>query len=305
MNENKHGHKSAKNILITVDVEDWFQVENLKFWIRFETWNQLELRVERNVHQLMDLFDSIQLPKQNDQNSHQKNKVNATFFVLGWNAQRLPGLVKEIHSRGHEVGSHGTNHQLSNTLSDSLLKEELINSKKLLEDITGTRVLGFRSPSFAIDKKVLEAVKFAGYSYDSSFNSFSFHGRYGKIDLNGCKKIGMAYKMFDHFYELPISNLSIFGHSLPWGGGAYFRFIPSRIFRQGVHRILRKHGSYLFYMHPWEIDPDQPRIGKPLSANFIKHYYNQKQTLNNLQKMICFFSESNFTTCGDYINGLP
>jgi polysaccharide deacetylase family protein (PEP-CTERM system associated) len=295
MHDNEHrADKSAKNILITVDVEDWFQVENLKFWIRFETWNQRDLRVEKNVHHILDLFDSI----------HRRTRVNATFFILGWIAHRLPGLVREINSRGHEVGSHGINHQLSNTFNDFLLKEELTNSKKLLEDITGTQILGFRAPSFAIDNKVLEAVERAGYIYDSSFNSFSLHGRYGKIDLNGCKTSGIAYRLSDNFYELPISNLEISGYPVPWGGGAYFRFIPPVIFRQGVRRILRKHHLYLFYMHPWEIDPDQPQIGKPLSANFIKHYYNQKQTLTNLKKMICSFSDCSFTTCKDYISGL-
>ena len=301
VNEN---NESGKNFLITVDVEDWFQVENLKNLIRFETWNQRDLRVEKNVHQLLDLFDSIQLPSKNGQTPHQKTKVNATFFILGWIAHRLPGLVREINSRGHEVGSHGMNHQLSNTLNDSLLKEELTSSKKLLEDITGTQVSGFRAPSFAIDKKVLKAVELAGYSYDSSFNSFSLHGRYGKIDLNHCKTADVAYKLSDNFYELPISNLSIFGQPVPWGGGAYFRFIPPVVFRQGIRQILKKNDTYLFYIHPWEIDPDQPKIGHPLAKSSIKHYYNQKQTQKNLQKLICAFPDCQFTTCRDYIIGL-
>ena len=294
----------TKKFLITVDVEDWFQVENLKPWIPFETWSHQELRVEKNVHQLLNLFDSIQFPSEPEQNAIPKKKVHATFFMLGWIAQRLPELVKEIHNRGHEVASHGINHKLSYTLNDSLLANELTDSKNLLENITSSPVYGFRAPNFAINQKVLNAVKMAGYSYDSSFNSFSLHGRYGKIDFNGCKTADVAYKLSDNFYELPISNLSIFGQPVPWGGGAYFRFIPSIIFKYGVRRILNKNDAYLFYIHPWEVDPDQPRIGNPLAINSIKHYYNQKQTRKNLQKMIYAFSNCRFTTCRDYISGL-
>jgi peptidoglycan-N-acetylglucosamine deacetylase len=323
--------KNKKKILITIDVEDWFQVENLKKWIPFETWGQHELRVERNVHKLLDLFDSVKLLPKPNQNLRllEKNipcksnlpkvnstsyvadakktirKVKATFFVLGWIAQRLPGLVREIHARGHEIASHGINHRLSNGLNRSLLAEEMSGSKKMLEDITGSQVFGFRAPSFAIDKKVLKAAQLAGYTYDSSFNSFSIHRRYGKIDLSNCEVIDIAYKLSDNFYELPVSNFKFVGQSIPWGGGAYFRFIPFIIFMQGIRKIFRKYHSYLFYMHPWEIDPEQPRIGKPLSAGFIKHYHNQKQTLNNLKKMICSFSKLNFITCRDYIDGLP
>jgi polysaccharide deacetylase family protein (PEP-CTERM system associated) len=303
-NGNKAGHRRRKKILITVDVEDWFQVENLKAWVPFETWSRQELRVEKNVHQLLDIFDSIQLPPKPGQNSFSFNKVKATFFVLGWIAQRLPGLVREIHDRGHEVGSHGINHQLSNKLDGPLLAEDLNGSKKQLEDISGSQVFGFRAPSFAINAKVLKAAQHAGYTYDSSFNSFSLHGRYGKIDLSNFEVSDISYKLLENFYELPISNLKILGNAIPWGGGAYFRFIPQVIFRRGIREILSTCNSYLFYIHPWEMDPGQPRIGKPFSANSVKHYYNQKQTRNKLENLICSFSECSFMTCRDYICGL-
>ena len=206
--------RSTKHILLTIDVEDWFQVENFKPWIPFSTWDQRELRVERNVHQLLDLFDSIELrdkktdgrnqnsdfrklkkvePKKYPQNPDNpvrknRNKIKATFFVLAWIAKKLPRLVHEIQSRGHEIASHGCNHELPELLSADDLKQDLTDSKKLLEDITGAEVAGYRAPSFAINDDILKIIEDAGYLYDSSYNSFGLHGRYGKISLNGPPK---------------------------------------------------------------------------------------------------------------------
>jgi polysaccharide deacetylase family protein (PEP-CTERM system associated) len=279
-------------------------VENLKAFIPFETWSQREMRVERNVHLLLDLFDSISLSSKSNHASSSAKKPHATFFVLGWIARRFPGLVREIDARGHEVGSHGMNHQLSNRLDEPCLRDEMIYSKKLLEDVTGTRIFGFRAPSFAIDNKVLKEAESAGYTYDSSFNSFSLHGRYGRIDLSHCRVADIVYKLSDNFYELPISNIKILGHYVPWGGGAYFRFFPTLMFSHGIREIFKKYHSYLFYIHPWELDPGQPRIGKLLSLNSVKHYYNQNQTEKKLEKLISFFSECSFITCREYILSL-
>jgi len=138
-----------------------------------------------------------------------KKKIKATFFVLAWIAERLPRIVREIQSRGHEIASHGCNHELPELLSADELKQDLTDSKKLLEDITGAEVAGYRAPSFAINDDILKIIEDAGYLYDSSYNSFSLHGRYGKISLNGTSKKGIAHKLSNDFYELPVSNLSI------------------------------------------------------------------------------------------------
>jgi polysaccharide deacetylase family protein (PEP-CTERM system associated) len=334
-------------ILITIDVEDWFQVENFRPWIPFETWDQYELRVERNVHKLLNLFDSIELIAQSSKlkadnqvetddersamsyerkNNGQRTtgyghtkKVQATFFVLGWLAERLPNLIREIQSRGHEVASHGYNHNLCNQQSHADLKRELTESKKLLEDITGSKVFGFRAPNFSIDDDILKLIEDCGYLYDSSYNSFGLHGRYGKISMNGHKKFGIAHKISNNFFELPISNISlrtpmsyllsamslkrndVNRFVLPWGGGAYFRLIPYRFFKHGVQSILKKDGAYVFYMHPWELDLEQPRVKEVSSYYKFRHYKNIKKTSLKLLRLVNEFRQCKFITCSQYL----
>ena len=225
----KPTNQNPHSIMITIDVEDWFQVENFKPYIPFSTWNSCELRVEKNVHKLLDLFDSITvsnsinttntinainfrdsgISKLKIQKVKLPRRVRATFFILGWIAERLPNLVKEVWDRGHEVASHGYNHELCGSINHKDLKQDLIKSKKLLEDITGSEIYGYRAPSFSINDDILQIIEDCGYRYDSSYNSFGLHGRYGKINLNGQPKKGIAYKISDSFYEIPISNLKI------------------------------------------------------------------------------------------------
>ena len=343
------------SFLLTIDVEDWFQVENLRPWIPFSTWDSRELRVEANVHKLLDLFDGVKFNAPNPECINPENPVNpvakfsssvprsnptnstnpiiptnrslrATFFVLGWIAKRLPHLVREIATRGHEVASHGSSHRMCNGLPDSELRSELSGSKHLLEDIIGTEVAGFRAPNFSVDDRVLGIIRECGYRYDSSYNTFALHGRYGKISLNGQPKAGIAYKLTDDFFELPLSNLPLstlvtlgtrnFSHSnsgtfnvmqfrhfpLPWGGGAYFRLMPLSIFTMGVRSILNSNGAYVFYMHPWEIDPGQPKVKQASPGSRLKHYKNITTTEAKLKKLIGSFADCRFVTCKDYIN---
>ena len=291
----------VSTILITIDVEDWFQVENFKQYIPFSTWSSYEFRVEKNVHRLLDLFDSCNLqPATHNRHAH---KVRCTFFILGWIAERLPHLVREIQDRGHEVASHGFDHNLCNEEPKDRLKQDLLDSKKLLEDIIGAPVLGYRAPSFSISDSILKVIEECGYLYDSSFNSFAMHGRYGKILINRYAKKGISYQVSNNFFELPISNLTL-GKSfvIPWGGGAYFRIIPFQIFKRGVERILKKENAYLFYMHPWEIDPDQPRVGEASSSCKFKHYINLKKTFLKLTRFIEYFSQCRFVSCRHYLD---
>ena len=290
------------SILLTIDVEDWFQVENFKQYIPFPSWPQHELRVEKNVHRLLDLFDSCNLqPATHNRYAH---KVRCTFFILGWIAERLPHLVREIQDRGHEVASHGFNHNLCTEESSHRLKQDLLDSKKLLEDIIGAPVFGYRAPSFSISDNTLKVIEECGYLYDSSFNSFAMHGRYGKILLNSYAKKGISYQVSNNFYELPVSNLTIGKKSfvLPWGGGAYFRIIPFSIFKRGVESILKKENAYLFYMHPWEIDPDQPRVGETSPSCKFKHYINLKKTFLKLTHFIEYFGQCRFVSCRQYLD---
>ena len=367
------------SILITIDVEDWFQVENFKQYIPFSSWPQKELRVEKNVHRLLDLFDSrnpqpatrnmepgYEMSAVSNKESSPK-KLKATFFILGWIAERLPNLVCEIQARGHEVASHGFSHNLCNEEPKDRLKQDLLDSKKLLEDIISAPVLGYRAPSFSISDNTLKLIEECGYLYDSSYNSFAMHGRYGQISFNGSYRKGIAHRITKNFFELPISNLTLCkkdrllknadfysssrkkrnlttpvrstrptgqadiqevfrglkldsdveigqisarlrkaaffkGFVLPWGGGAYFRIIPFSIFKRGVKSILKKENAYLFYMHPWAIDPDQPRVSKASSFCKFKHYINLNKNFLKLTHFIEYFGQCRFVSCRQYLD---
>lgn len=277
-------------ILITVDVEDWFQVENFKAWISRESWPRRELRVEKNCNRLMDLFDEIP-----------GVQVRATFFILGWIAERLPDLVREIEKRGHEVASHGFDHDLCTALSPGALREDLDRSRKCLEDITGSRVIGYRAPSFAVTDEILEVIKHSGYLYDSSYNSFDAHGRYGTINIKGKKQTGGAIQMADTFHELPVSNFSWNHRTIPLGGGGYFRLFPGWIFRLGVKQVLKRQNAFVFYMHPWEIDADQPRVIQASPGFRFRHYVQLDQTEQKLAALIRTFRTCSFQTCAGYL----
>lgn len=301
------------HILLTIDVEDWFQVENFKNYIPFSSWPSYELRVEKNSHRILDLLDSITLEPPSlsaSQLPSRKNSPKASFFVLGWLAERLPGLVREIHSRGHEVASHGYNHNLCNQQSCEDLKKDLKDSKKLLEDIIGSQVYGYRAPSFAINNDILQVIEDCGYLYDSSYNSFAMHERYGRLDLSKNDNKGVAVKISNNFYELPISNIKfsiqnsksrIQNLQLPWGGGGYFRTIPLSLFKMGVNSILNKYKAYIFYMHPWEIDSKQPRIKEASYFFKFRHYVNLYKNASKFSLFIKYFRKYNFTTCHNYL----
>jgi len=283
-----------KHFLLTVDVEDWFQVENLRPWMPLSTWSSQQLRIEQSTQRILDVLAS--------RTDEQGRPLQATFFVLGWIARKKPSLVREIHAAGHEVASHGFNHQLCSELSDHELREDLNMSRKLLEDIIGCRVHGFRAPSFSISGRILELIREAGYSYDSSYNSFSLNSRYGRLDtaLNSSKGIGLD--MGHGFFELPLTNLEIRGRCLPCSGGGYFRLLPGPLFRAAVRRVLHRRSAYHFYMHPWETDPGQPRMSQPPWLSRFRHYVNLHKTIPKLEYLLDSFRDCRFSTCRDYLN---
>jgi polysaccharide deacetylase family protein (PEP-CTERM system associated) len=233
-----------------------------------------------------------------------KPGIKATFFILGWIAERMPRLVREIHAMGHEVASHGYNHELTGNLGPKDLKKDIEHSKNLLEDIIGNPVYGYRAPSFSISADMLKIVEDCGYLYDSSFNSFSANSRYGKVDFAGNGKTGIAKRLSDCFYELPISNIEWAGMVVPAGGGGYFRLYPLTLFSLGVRALLRKHGAYMFYMHPWEIDPHQPRVSEASSLSRFRHYVNLERTMDKLRRFIGEFNDCAFPSCKEYLSGI-
>ncbi|MCK5311735.1 MAG: DUF3473 domain-containing protein, partial [Desulfobacteraceae bacterium] len=263
---------------------------NFKTYIDFSTWDSFKLRVEKNTTKILDLLDSFSF------------RPRATFFILGWIAKKLPNLVLEIHQRGHEVASHGYNHHLCPDISQQELIDDFKSSKYLLEDIINTEAKGYRAPSFAVNDTVLMTIQEAGYTYDSSFNSFSGHGRYGTIDLSSATKKNAAYKINSNFYELPISNIKINKKIFPLGGGGYFRLIPFTFFKQGMKSVLKKDKAFVFYAHPWEFDPLQPRVEQASTGFKFRHYINLHKTKVKLKALINSFNNHKFVTCSEYIS---
>jgi polysaccharide deacetylase family protein (PEP-CTERM system associated) len=210
--------------------------------------------------------------------------------------------VREIHSRGHEVASHGFYHHLCTAQPPDALRQDLTDSKSMLEDIIGAPVFGYRAPSFSINDDILKLIEDCGYQYDSSYNSFGLHGRYGRVDLSRFPKAGLAHALSETFFELPVSNLTIFGKTLPWGGGGYFRLFPAYLFLQGIQSILKKESAYLFYMHPWEIDPDQPRVGPIPRTYKFRHYINLHKTHARLSRLIERFKHCRFIPLHPYLS---
>lgn len=264
-------------------------MENFKEYISFDSWDSRELRVERNTHIILDLLDSFDF------------KPKATFFVLGWIAEKLPGLVKEISSRGHEIANHGNHHHLCTNLAPDKIKEDLNKGKQILENITGRQVYGYRAPSFAVNNDILEIIKETGHVYDSSFNSFAMHGRYGTIQLNHGNSKGIASEISRNFYELPISNFHTGQKVFPLGGGGYFRLIPFPLFKLGMNQVLHKNKAFLFYSHPWEFDPNQPRVEQASRGFKFRHYVNLARTESKLKALIKQYHQLQFSTCINYL----
>lgn len=248
---------------LSVDVEDWFQVDNLKQAITRDSWDGNVSRVERNVDLILDLLD--------------KYDSSATFFVLGWIADRFPQVVKKIHQQGHEIACHGYNHDLVYSLSPENFKSDVKKTKDILEGIIGERIIGYRAPNFSITDWAIDLLYSMGFQYDSSLFQTIAHKRYGKLKEYQIPSSNI-FKLKEDFYQVMLSSIELFGEKIPWAGGFYFRFIPYWIFKKGIYNILKNKGVYIFYIHPWEFDPEQPRM-KNISLQYkFRHYTNLEKT---------------------------
>ncbi|NPA94283.1 MAG: DUF3473 domain-containing protein [Thermodesulfobacteria bacterium] len=269
-------------------MEDWFQVENLRKQFPRSSWNTNLIRVEHPTRALLTLFD--------------KHNIKATFFVLGWLAERVPELVNLVHSHGHEIASHGYGHELCHNLSKDELLKDLERGKEVLEGIIRGTVKGYRAPSFSINENLVSLLSQTGFVYDSSYNDFSGNKRYGALKGDWVEiRPGVLQNRSEKLFEIPIRNINLLGRSIPWGGGGYFRLIPKGFFSLGVRYILKKNGVFVFYCHPWEFDPDQPRVdGLRIDYRF-RHYINLRNNLLKLDSFLDRFSEYNFVTCSELL----
>jgi len=272
----------------SVDVEDYFH--GGVFWgmISPNDYDTFTPRVVDNTKKVLDLLASAPQP------------VKATFFVLGWVADRFPRLVPEITRQGHEIASHGFGHQLVYTLTEDEFRNDVRITRKLLQDQSGQPVIGYRAPDFSITKRTPWAHRILveeGYTYDSSVFPI-YHDVHG--NPGAPKDIHTIQTESGTIVEFPPPVITRFGKNIPTGGGGYFRFFPYFITARWLREINISGKPFVFYIHPREIDPDQPRIsGLPLKSRF-RYYVNLKQTAERLKKLLQDFS---FTTVQGVVNG--
>lgn len=272
---------------LTVDVEDYFQVSAFADSIDQKEWDNRPLRVEKNTHRLLDLFDEYQ--------------YQATFFILGWVAERKKDLVLEIAKRGHEIACHGYSHQLVYNQSPEVFQEETIRAKSILEEITQQQVRGYRAASYSITEKsqwALDILAEAGFVYDSSIFPVR-HDRYGMPDTPE-HPYRLQTPAGNSIIEFPLSTAKIINYRLPVAGGGYFRLYPYWLSRMGLRQINRQHKPFIFYLHPWEIDPDQPKIAASWFSRF-RHYNNLDKCESRLRNLMTDFQ---FGTAWDVLNDL-
>ena len=255
---------------LSIDVEDYFQVSAFAPYIARADWDRRECRVERNVDRILALLD--------------EHDTEATYFTLGWIAERYPQLVRRIVSQGHEVASHGYGHQRASDLSPAEFRADIERAKAVLEDLSGSEVAGYRAPSFSIGPGnlwALDSLARAGYRYSSSIYPIR-HDHYGMPDAPR-----FAHQAADGLIEIPITTLRLFNRNLPSSGGGYFRLLPYALSRWMLRQVNSADGeSAVFYFHPWEIDPGQPRIDGIDRKTRFRHYVNIHRMDRRLQSLL-------------------
>lgn len=277
---------------LTVDVEDYFQVAAFSDVIDPTDWPKMESRVVANTHRLLDLFD--------------ESDTKVTFFVLGWVAERQPELVREVVDRGHELACHGYSHQLIYQQSPKTFREETTRAKTILEQTAQVPVLGYRAASYSITPKsnwALDILVECGFQYDSSIFPVR-HDRYGMPGGHRWPNM-MCTEKGQEIVEFPLSTLKLAGATLPIAGGGYFRIYPYAFTRWAL-KSINKHDSkpFIFYLHPWELDPDQPRIQASLLSRF-RHYHNLHRSENRLRSLLTDFSFSPIVQVLESLELLP
>jgi polysaccharide deacetylase family protein (PEP-CTERM system associated) len=272
----------------SIDVEDYFQVGAFAKIISPKDWDTWTPRVRENTERMLDILADAPKP------------VKVTFFVLGWVAKKFPKLVATIVQQGHEIASHGYGHQLVYTLTEDEFRDDVRTTRKMLQDQSGQPVVGYRAPSFSIVKRTPWAHRILveeGYTYDSSVFPI-YHDLHGNPDAP--REIHTIQTESGSIIEFPPAVITRFGKNIPTGGGGYFRFFPYFLTKRWLREINRAGKPFVFYVHPWEIDPGQPRVpGAPLKSRF-RHYLHLKYTADRLKKLLQDFE---FTTVQEIVHG--
>ena len=258
---------------LTIDVEDYFQVSAMAPYIRRDEWDSRECRVERNVDRILALLD--------------QHHTKATFFTLGWVAERYPAMVRRIVDQGHELASHGYGHQRASDLSEAEFFDDVQRAKGILEDIGGQAVQGYRAPSFSIGTGnlwALDTLLRAGYRYSSSIYPVK-HDHYGMPDAPR-----FAHEVRPGLLEVPPTTLRLFDRNLPSSGGGFFRLLPYSVSRWMLQQVnARDAESAIFYFHPWEIDAEQPRVAGIDAKTRFRHYVNIERNERKLDRLLSDF----------------
>lgn len=258
---------------MSIDVEDYFQVAAFAPWIDRSRWETMPCRVERNVALILELLG--------------RRHSRATFFTLGWIAERYPHLVREIVAAGHELASHGYGHLRASEQSPDEFRSDLIRAKAILEDIGRVEVIGYRAPSFSIGEDNLwahDVIAETGHLYSSSVYPIA-HDHYG---MPAAPRF--PWRTRSGIVEIPPSSLRLLGRNLPASGGGYFRLLPYPVSRWGIRRINGlDRQPCIFYFHPWEVDPDQPRIEQAGARSRFRHYLNLGKTAGRLERLLLDF----------------
>lgn len=261
---------------MTIDVEDYFQVSAFENIVNIDDWDAIAPRVERNTQLLLEKFARFD--------------IQATFFTLGWVAKKFPGLIRDIVNQGHELASHGTLHQRASDQDRNIFKSDVGDAKRLLEDIGGVEVIGYRAPSFSFTKNnewVYDVLAEEGYKYSSSVYPV-VHDHYGIPDAPR-----FQYTTKPGVLEIPLSTLPVFGKNVPISGGGYFRLYPYMMTRWAISKfILADNQPYIFYLHPWEMDPAQPRMKEASLKSRFRHYLNLRKVDRRLSALLTDFEWS-------------
>ena len=256
---------------MTVDVEDYFQVQAFAHCIDRKDWDAFPRRVDLNTNRILDQFDAA--------------GVKATFFTLGWVAKRFPALIRRIVEDGHELASHGWDHTRADMQDPEVFRADVGRTKALLEDTGGAAVTGYRAATFSVGHRnmwVFPILRQEGYAYSSSINPIS-HDLYGMPDAPRVPFRPAANGVL----ELPMTTVRLFGRNWPCSGGGYFRLLPTGLYRAGLDRVNRRDRQPgIFYFHPWEVDPGQPRIPNAGWKSRLRHYTNLSRMGADLDKLL-------------------
>ena len=261
---------SALSNALSIDVEDYFQVSALAPYIERKEWDTIPCRIERNIGRILDLLD--------------EGQAKATFFTLGWIAERYPAIVRDIVARGHELASHGYGHHRATEQTRDAFAADIGLAKAVLEDISGNAVHGYRAPSFSIGTGNLwafDVISAAGYRYSSSVYPVR-HDHYGMPNAPR-----FPYEVRAGLTEVPVSTVKLFNTNVPVGGGGYFRLLPYAMSRWLIRQVNERDGRpAIFYFHPWEIDPEQPRVAGINAKARFRHYINLSRTEARLRRLL-------------------